>query len=397
MKQRRTIISETLCALENDSHVKEFFTSVLDTIGIPKVTFREQGENGASLVIRTRADSDTGENAKWEEALLIESGDGAVNLTYPVNPKNGEESADVLGRMIAWLMNCPASVPALNLTGRRKEERILRFMNFASRLNTLKDTISVMSEGSNEILRILQCDWVSMITCHGATMNPTIMSGSWEFSRDTYDVSIGVTGWVARSRKEFFTGNSQADAEALGQKPHSTEPPVLAAIPVFCGRSNKNITLAVGRKESGIAFTPKEMQMLLNLASLVGSAIHRCLYIEEMDARVRSAETAAESLAASAVAAPRGETVETGAMPAKVSPEPASPAPVPLDSATPKKSASSTSMTREMPLNIEELERIAITRALEKTRGNMTKAAQLLGIGRVTLYRKMERYEIKNS
>lgn len=406
MKQRRTVISETLSALENDPFVKDFFTSVLDTIGIPRVTFTEQGEGGAKLVINSRADSNDAESGKWEEALLIESRDGAVNLTYPVHPNNGEVAADVLGRMIAWLMNCPASVPALNLAGRRREERTLKFMNFASRLNTLKDTISVMSEAANVTLKILQCDWVSMITCHGSTMNPTIMAGNWEFSRDTYDISVGVTGWAAKSRKEFFTADSQADASVLGQTPHHTEPSVLAAIPVFCGRSSKNITLGAGRREPGVGFTPREMQMLLTLASLVGSAIHRCLFLEDMDARVKASETTTETCEEAKIAQLTREladateklrkmTVRTSETTKSIQ-EPDEIAGEPVHLGRQKK-VSAASSPADMPLNIEELEKIAITRALVKIRGNMTKAAQLLGIGRVTLYRKMERYGISNS
>lgn len=41
------------------------------------------------------------------------------------------------------------------------------------------------------------------------------------------------------------------------------------------------------------------------------------------------------------------------------------------------------------PLNLAELERRAIAAALLQTRGNVPRAAQLLGIGRATLYRKL--------
>ncbi len=45
-------------------------------------------------------------------------------------------------------------------------------------------------------------------------------------------------------------------------------------------------------------------------------------------------------------------------------------------------------------LNIEELEKNAIKKALLKHAGNLTKAAKELGLGRTTLYRKMEKYGI---
>ena len=44
---------------------------------------------------------------------------------------------------------------------------------------------------------------------------------------------------------------------------------------------------------------------------------------------------------------------------------------------------------------LQELERQAIQHALVHTRGDRTTAAQLLGIGRTTLYRKLKEYEIE--
>ncbi len=44
----------------------------------------------------------------------------------------------------------------------------------------------------------------------------------------------------------------------------------------------------------------------------------------------------------------------------------------------------------ELPVSLEELERLAIEKTLEITRGNRTKAAELLGIGRRTLQRKLK-------
>jgi two-component system response regulator HydG len=46
-------------------------------------------------------------------------------------------------------------------------------------------------------------------------------------------------------------------------------------------------------------------------------------------------------------------------------------------------------------LRLEDWERKLITRALERTRGSIPEAAKLLGIGRATLYRKVEQYEIE--
>ena len=43
-------------------------------------------------------------------------------------------------------------------------------------------------------------------------------------------------------------------------------------------------------------------------------------------------------------------------------------------------------------LNLEQIEKAAIIRALDVTKGNREKAAQLLGIGLRTLYRKIKEY-----
>ncbi len=44
--------------------------------------------------------------------------------------------------------------------------------------------------------------------------------------------------------------------------------------------------------------------------------------------------------------------------------------------------------------NIASVEQSAIIHALDKTKGNLTKAAEQLGIGRTTLYRKMKKYKL---
>ena len=46
---------------------------------------------------------------------------------------------------------------------------------------------------------------------------------------------------------------------------------------------------------------------------------------------------------------------------------------------------------------INELESVAIKRAIHEYRGNLTEAAKALGIGRATLYRKVKQYNIDPS
>jgi len=45
-------------------------------------------------------------------------------------------------------------------------------------------------------------------------------------------------------------------------------------------------------------------------------------------------------------------------------------------------------------LNVENLEKNTIIKAIEKNKGNYSKAADELGLGRSTLYRKMKKYGI---
>lgn len=47
-----------------------------------------------------------------------------------------------------------------------------------------------------------------------------------------------------------------------------------------------------------------------------------------------------------------------------------------------------------VPLNLEELERQAIRRAVAMSNGNLTQAAELLGITRFALYRKIDKLGI---
>ena len=54
--------------------------------------------------------------------------------------------------------------------------------------------------------------------------------------------------------------------------------------------------------------------------------------------------------------------------------------------------ASAAPTTAPHSLNIEEIEKQAIQSAIQKCNGNLTAAAKELGMGRSTLYRKIERY-----
>ncbi len=48
-----------------------------------------------------------------------------------------------------------------------------------------------------------------------------------------------------------------------------------------------------------------------------------------------------------------------------------------------------------MPVELEDIERWAVKRALRASEGRVTEAAKALGIGRTTLYRKLEKYGLR--
>ncbi|MEJ2188439.1 MAG: sigma-54 dependent transcriptional regulator [Acidobacteriota bacterium] len=62
---------------------------------------------------------------------------------------------------------------------------------------------------------------------------------------------------------------------------------------------------------------------------------------------------------------------------------------------SPARAASTEALDNE-PMSLEELERAAIVRALENNRGNLSDVARQLGIGRSTLYRKLEQYGLRD-
>jgi DNA-binding NtrC family response regulator len=76
--------------------------------------------------------------------------------------------------------------------------------------------------------------------------------------------------------------------------------------------------------------------------------------------------------------------------------------PGPTDPEDPSRSAVERSNERptpkslaELPLTLEDLERWAVKRALRDKNGQLTEAAKALGIGRTTLYRKLQKYGLR--
>jgi DNA-binding NtrC family response regulator len=61
----------------------------------------------------------------------------------------------------------------------------------------------------------------------------------------------------------------------------------------------------------------------------------------------------------------------------------------------PARSTAAPLLSNQSVVPLQELERLAIHHALQHTKGDRTVAAQLLGIGRTTLYRKLKEYRLE--
>jgi transcriptional regulator of acetoin/glycerol metabolism len=62
---------------------------------------------------------------------------------------------------------------------------------------------------------------------------------------------------------------------------------------------------------------------------------------------------------------------------------------------TTRADASAGELTEDLIRPFEEEEQLLLSRALRATKGNVRRAAQLLGIGRATLYRKIQQYRLR--
>jgi DNA-binding NtrC family response regulator len=73
----------------------------------------------------------------------------------------------------------------------------------------------------------------------------------------------------------------------------------------------------------------------------------------------------------------------------------AAPTAAPAASATGNAKADEVELTEDCIRPFEDEEKFLLGRALQATKGNVRRAAQLLGIGRATLYRKIQQYHLR--
>ena len=113
----------------------------------------------------------------------------------------------------------------------------------------------------------------------------------------------------------------------------------------------------------------------------------RALVNYDFPGNIRELENAVER----AVIIASGRQIETEDLPEAIGGKPVSWTPVRLELV--ESNGGAPRISFEMPATIDEIEREAIEATLHFTEGDKSRAARLLGIGRKTLYRKLEQYE----
>jgi len=129
-----------------------------------------------------------------------------------------------------------------------------------------------------------------------------------------------------------------------------------------------------GERETPLALSP-EAASLLSAYSWPGN-------VRELENAIQRAVIAAE------------QRIEPLHLPARLREEVPAPGAAPASSSQPPSSARTAPVDTD-ELNLERLERRAIERALERTRGNLAEAGRLLGLSRATLYRKLKTYKLR--
>ncbi|MBW2508726.1 MAG: sigma-54-dependent Fis family transcriptional regulator [Deltaproteobacteria bacterium] len=123
----------------------------------------------------------------------------------------------------------------------------------------------------------------------------------------------------------------------------------------------------------------RELENILQCAAVLAAGNE--IALRDLPARVRGSRVmaAATPSAAATAAVTTAPSNEPGAAPSEEEPQD-DPAP---------------GAREQLPLNLEALERWAVERALRDKNGRLTETAKALGIGRTTLYRKLEKYGLR--
>jgi DNA-binding NtrC family response regulator len=125
----------------------------------------------------------------------------------------------------------------------------------------------------------------------------------------------------------------------------------------------------------------RELENILQCAAVLAAGEE--IGLADLPVRVRKG-----ALASSGRTAPPGAASDRGV------PDPSEGQEPQVDQQPPPKGPTEPS-PEELPLNLEALERWAVERAVRARNGRLTEAAKALGIGRTTLYRKLEKYGLR--
>lgn len=158
-------------------------------------------------------------------------------------------------------------------------------------------------------------------------------------------------------------------------------------IQYFLQRHGRNHSLTAEAQEAMLSYDwPGNVRQLENciqrMVALNSGPLLHTIELPSMVLNHQREQRAAQVFAAAAVGPP--SAVSTGHVRTRL---PASSPPT----------APGTGMDERMPIPLSELERRAIIEALEYTKGDRAVAAQLLAIGRTTLYRKIKEYGIEST
>jgi len=126
----------------------------------------------------------------------------------------------------------------------------------------------------------------------------------------------------------------------------------------------------------------RELENILQCAAVLATGEQ--IELHDLPARIRSYDSGASAPPESGVV-PAGDNVPSTIVPPAMG----------VGESEPSRDRQTPRSLDELPLALEDIERWAVKRALRDKNGRLTEAAKALGIGRTTLYRKLEKYGLR--